>query len=196
MCHPRNDLLLVRGTARPAEGSRETRDLGSDSPSCFGKQVEPLLPAARHAALSVLRAQPPCPAPFPTGGPPRVGFAVSATLFRGCSQTATTASSLTAHEGKTHSKCSSVDTICCFSNATYFSKQVILSMIMSLTKCKVLDGMQPCLFWKQAALSGPGTGTGPRTRNHDHARSHEWGEARGEWKRTDTFSFTEDLKQQ
>lgn len=62
-------------------------------------------------------------------------------------------------------------------------------MIMSLTKCKVLDGMQPCLFWKRAALSGPGTGTGPRTWNRDHARSHEWGEARGEWKRTDMFSF-------
>lgn len=33
-------------------------------------------------------------------------------------------------------------------------------MITCVTKHKVLDGVQPHLFWKRAALSGPGTGTG------------------------------------
>lgn len=172
----------------PAEGSVETRDLGSDAPAALGNKRSPCCQPLAMQSFQSCVSRPPCPA-LPHGWPTPCGVCrVPHTVPR--VQPDSQHGELTyCNEGKTHSKCSSVDTLCCFSNATYFSKQVILSMIMSLTKRKVLDGTQPCLFWKRAALSGPGTGTGPRTRDRDHARSHEWGETRGGWKRRDTFSF-------
>lgn len=162
--------------------------LDQTAPAALGNKRSPCCQLLVGQSFQSRVSRRPCPAPLPRVAHPVWGLPCQPHCSEGAARQPPRPAHLLPTRG-THSKCSSVDTICCFSNATYFSKQVILSMIMSLTKRKVLDGMQPCLFWKRAALSGPGTGTGPRTRNHDHARSHEWREARGEWKRTDMFSF-------